>query len=381
MLWFGMTCIINKKRRKNPKNIMKALDQGYAACFVKVEQQVWYNVLSCFSDTNLYQTWSYDIAQLRQDKISHFILKKRGVSVAAAQVRLMNLPILNKGITYIYWGPMWRQKGVPADPEIFRQTIRALRNEYSIRRRLVLRIFPYVFRGKDDALKEILADEGFEYYDDGKSHRTLIIDLAPSLEEIRAALDQKWRNCLNRSEKNNLEIVSGTEDSLFEELKIIYNEMVCRKGLEDITDIEHLKKVQSDLPAEFKLRVILCRLDGQVCAGAIFDAIGTTAVYLVGATSNAGMKSNGSYLIQWSFLKWLKENGFLFYNLNGINPEINPGTYHFKRGLAGKKGMDLEFLGKYQVSDNPISTVLVDTGEKLSFSLNKAMKKFRFLRK
>lgn len=360
---------------------MKVLDQGYAACCIKVEQQVWYNVLSCFSDTNLYQTWSYDIEQLRQDNISHFILKKRGASVAAAQVRLMNLPILNKGIAYIYWGPMWRQKGVPADPEIFRQTIRALRNEYSVRRGLVLRIFPYTFRGKDNALKDILTDEGFEYYDDLKSHRTLIIDLAPSLNEIRSALDQKWRNCLNRSEKNNLEIVSGTEDSLFEEIKKIYNEMVRRKGLEDITDIEHLKKVQRDLPAEFKLRVILCRLDGQVCAGAIFDAIGTTAVYLVGATSNTGMKSNGSYLIQWSFLKWLKENGFLFYNLNGINPEINPGTYHFKRGLAGKNGMDLEYLGKFQVSDNPVSALLVDGGEKLISSLKKAGKRIKSMRK
>lgn len=125
--------------------------------------------------------------------------------------------------------------------------------------------------------------------------------------------------------------------------------MANRKGLSYLSDIEHLKKVQKELPPDFKLKIILCRLNGETCAGAIFSAISTTGVYLVGATSTAGMKSKGSYLIQWEFLRWLKEKGFKSYDLNGINPEVNPGTYHFKRGVAGKNGIDVEFLGKYQV--------------------------------
>jgi hypothetical protein len=358
---------------------MSKLTENYSVEVDTIDKDTW--ILDNFSDANIYQTWSYDKIRFGRTEISHLLLKKNSKVVAAVQVRIVKIPIISIGIAYVYWGPMWQRRGVTADLDIFRQTIRALRNEYSIRRGLVLRLFPCAFRGKDDALKEILADEGFEYYDDGKSHRTLIIDLAPTLEEIRAALDQKWRNCLNRSEKNNLEIVSGTEESLFDEIEMIYNEMANRKGLEDISDIGHLKKVQRDLPVQFTLRVSLCRLDGQVCAGAIFSAIGTTAVYLVGATSNAGMKSNGSYLIQWSFLKWLKENGFLFYNLNGINPEINPGTYHFKRGLAGKKGMDIEYLGKYQVADNPFSALLINGSEKLVSRLRKAAGKIRSLRK
>jgi hypothetical protein len=325
---------------------MKKLEQGYEAECIQVDRHGWFDVLSCFSDTNLYQTWSYDTAQNGPNNLSHFVLRKNGAAVSVAQVRLITLPLLERGIAYVFWGPIWQRRGVSADLDVFRQTIRALRNVYSIRKGLVLRIFPHVFRGKDDVIKEILEDEGFEFYDDGKNHRTLVMDLTPSLEEIRAAFEQKWRNCLNRAEKNNLEIINGTDANLFDEIAKIYLEMANRKGLSDLSDIEHLKKIQRDLPDEFKLRIVLCRLEGEVCAGAIFSAVGQTAVYLVGATSNAGMKSNGSYLIQWNFLKWLKENGFHFFDLNGINPELNPGTYHFKRGLAGKKGMDLEFLGK-----------------------------------
>jgi hypothetical protein len=69
--------------------------------------------------------------------------------------------------------------------------------------------------------------------------------------------------------------------------------------------------------------------------------------------------------VQWAFLEWLKENGFLYYDLNGINPEKNPGTYYFKRGLAGKNGLDLEFLGKFQVVDSILSDFVVKGGERL----------------
>ena len=36
------------------------------------------------------------------------------------------------------------------------------------------------------------------------------------------------------------------------------------------------------------------------------------------------------------------------YDLNGVDPERNPGTYHFKRGLSGKKGIPVTFAGPFQ---------------------------------
>jgi lipid II:glycine glycyltransferase (peptidoglycan interpeptide bridge formation enzyme) len=79
-------------------------------------------------------------------------------------------------------------------------------------------------------------------------------------------------------------------------------------------------------------------------------------------------------------MEWIKEKGLRYYDLNGINPETNPGTYHFKRGLAGKKGIDVEFLGKYQVVDNPISALIVNGGELLVSKYKKILQKGRSLR-
>ena len=351
---------------------MRELNQHYTIESGQLNDKDWYNIIKQFEDSNLYQTSSYDNPSTSGLKnYSHLILKKNNVIVAAAQARLVQLPVIKTGIAYVFHGPMWRKKSMPEDPEIFRQTIRALRNEYSGRQGLVLRLFPLAFRGKDEYLERVLEDEGYHYYDDGKNYRTLIVDLEPSLQELRTALDQKWRNCLNRAEKNGLEVVESEDDALFDEIKKIHLEMANRKGLTELGDVNHLKRVQRDLPSECKLKVILSRLNGETQAGAIFSAMGNTAIYLIGATSNAGMKSNGSYINQWTFIKWLKENKFRYFNLNGINPETNPGTYHFKRGLAGKKGIDCEYLGKYQVVDNPLSALVVNGGESLKSSLKK----------
>jgi lipid II:glycine glycyltransferase (peptidoglycan interpeptide bridge formation enzyme) len=48
------------------------------------------------------------------------------------------------------------------------------------------------------------------------------------------------------------------------------------------------------------------------------------------------MNSKGSYLLQWLMVKWLKEARIRYYNLGGINPEKNPGVYHFKQGFSGR---------------------------------------------
>jgi hypothetical protein len=355
---------------------MKELDAEYSVSLNFFDKHSWHKIMNCFQDANLYQIPSYDTVRYGQTGVAHITLKKANTVVAAAQVRIMQ-PIFKIGIAYVLWGPVWRRLDVPEDVQVFRQAIRALRNEFSLRRGLVLRIYPLAFYGKDDDLKQILTDEGFSFHDDGKSHRTLIMNLEPSLQEIRAGLDQKWRNCLNRAIKNGLEIIQGEDEILFQEVTKIYLEMVRRKGLVDLSDIGHLIKVQRDLPPELKLKVILCRLNGEICAGAIFSAIGTTAVYLVGASSNAGLKSNGSYMVQWAFVEWIKEKGLRYYNLNGINPETNPGTYHFKRGLAGKKGIDVELLGKYQVADNRLSSYVINGGEWLMSGYNKILREVK----
>lgn len=351
---------------------MRTLDKMYSVDFDRNGKEAWYELMNRFQDANLYQAWSYDVVRYGPKGVSHMVLRKGREVVAAAQARIRRVPRTNTGIAYVFWGPMWRLAGAPDDVEVFRQAVRALRNELSLRRGLVLRLYPLAFRGCHASLRKILIEEGYHPHDEGVTKRTLIIDLEPPLEELKAGLHHKWRYHLNRAERNRLELIFGEEESLFDEMSGIYLEMANRKGLVERSDLVHLKSVQKDMPSSFKLKIILCRQGGIPCAGGIFTTIGTTGLYLIGATSTVGLKTYGSYAVHWAFLKWLKENGFRYYDLNGINPQTNPGTYQFKQGLAGKGGVDQELLGKFQVADNRLSSFVVECGERLLSAYQRA---------
>lgn len=338
----------------------------------------WYEILSLFEDANLYQAWAYDRVRFGARNVFPVVLRKGREPVAAAQARLLRLPWIRAGIAYVLWGPMWRRKGQSEDSEVFRQVVRALRSELSIKRGLVLRLNPLAFMGSNADLCPILAEEGYHPYHGRANRRTLIMDLRGSLEELSAAQHPMWRNHLNRAQRKKLELEFGDKESMLDEIAPIYMEMANRKGLAFLNDIEHLKKVQKDLPASLKLKMIVCRQEGLACAGGIFSAMGSTGLYVTGGTADRGMKTHGSCLVHWSFIKWLKQNGYLYYDLNGINPQINPGTYQFKRQLAGKAGTEVEMLGKFQVVDSPISSLVVIGGERLLSGYRKISSRTRF---
>lgn len=214
---------------------------------------------------------------------------------------------------------------------------RALEDEYVNRRKLFLRILPNAFSGSARAVAIQNAFSRFspEPLSSDNTYRTFVLDLAPAIEELRAKLDKKWRNQLSRSEKNNLKIVSGTGDENYRTFSVIYNQMRKRKTFETTVDVEEFGRIQRDLAEPQRMKVLICEDGGTPVAGLVASAMGDSAIYLLGATSDQGLNSKGAYLLQWTLIKWLKENGFRWYDLGGIDPEQNPGVYHFKQGLSG----------------------------------------------
>lgn len=342
---------------------MKELDEQYSVDVDTVAKDEWDAVVSGFRDANIYQTHAYGDARFGGSNTSRLLVRHRGEIVAAAQARIVRVPVLNAGIAYVRWGPLWKPRGKADDLQAFRKGLRALRREYAERRGYVLRIYPVLFDDAADIFVPVLREEGFAYLEEGKKDRTILINLNAPVAELRKGLAQKWRNSLNKAERSNLEVVEGADDGLFEQFIAIYDDLLQRKKFVEPNDITEFRRMQQALPAGLKMKIVLCRQDGRNCSGGIFSAMGDTGLYLFGATNDAGMHSNGSYLIQWKYLEWLKERNLAYYDLNGINPEANPGTYKFKEGLCGKNGRVLHFLGQWEVCERSLSRLVVRCGE------------------
>lgn len=331
------------------------LAAGYSAEIDNVDEESWNSILEKFNDANIYQTWSYEAVRSGERNLSHLLLKKEGEVVAAAQAKIVQIPLTKIGLAYIRWGPLWRLRDKASDRNVFAQAMRALRNEFACRRRLVVRVFPLLFNDQSELFNPILKQEGFVHSSLEGTARTLLVNLDRSLEELRRGLDQKWRNRLNRAEKNDLRIVEGFEEELFNSFIEIYRQMHGRKKFLESYDVDQFRRMQHDLPRSFKMKILLAFLDDKPAAGVVCSGIGEMGIYLLAATSNDGLSTQGSYLLQWKAQSWLKEKSAAWYNLNGINPVKNPGTYRFKAGLCGKNGKDVCYLGIYDACDSAMT--------------------------
>ena len=189
---------------------MLPLRSGFSSRVEELDRATWTDILMRFSDASLYQTTSFERPNGKLFKINHLLVYHDDRIVAAAQARLAVLPVINKGIAYIRWGPLWRLKDRERDPNILRQSLRALKNEFVHKRGLVLRIYPYLFDKEPDVFEDILHQEGFSPADNTEKDRTLIVDLRPPADALRKGLDGKWRNHLNQAERRALEVVEGS---------------------------------------------------------------------------------------------------------------------------------------------------------------------------
>ena len=295
----------------------------------------WSEILAEFADTSIYQTWPYGLARSGRTRVSHLVVRRDPDVVAVAQARLAFVPGLNLGIAYVFWGPLWRRRDEQFDLEIFRHAIRALRVEYVVRRKMVVRINSNLPDDNNGPFRRILEEEGYVKRPQAKRRRTILMDIRPPLEDLYQGLHQKWRYNLKKASKGNLEIVEGEDDALFEAFERIHTEMKGRKKLVALTDPTLYRQVQKALMPDAKLKVTLCKANGEVCSGGICSALGDTGIYLFGATSNHGIKTYASYLVHWKMLEWVKGQGCQSYDLNGINPVSNPGGYQFKSQLGG----------------------------------------------
>lgn len=333
----------------------------------------WSHLLGLFDDANIYQTWSYGAVRWGQKNLNHLVLKRNDEVVAIAQIRIVRPTNLNFGMAYLRWGPLCHRHGSPCGLEVAEHMMHALQKEYVSKRKLLLKILPNAFEGSGRAQVFQSAFSTFtqEPFTAENTYRTFILDLAPPLEELHRNLDKKWRNQLTRAEKNGLKIVMGTGTEEYGRFSEMYRQMQDRKTFETSVDIEEFAEIQANLPEVERMQILICMQNEVPVAGIVASAMGDSAIYLLGATSDEGLNAKGSYLLQWTLIQWLKEKGVRWYDLGGIDPEKNPGVYHFKKGLSGT---DFRQLTPFTACTSTISSAVV----KASLALDRTIRRFRF---
>ena len=321
----------------------------------------WSKMLDLFDDANIYQTSAYGGVRWGEKNLSRIVLKRDGEVLGMAQLRIIRPTPLKFGMAYLRWGPVWGRRSLPHDHEVPTRMARAIEDEYLDKRKLFLRVVPNAFDGSSRAATVQAAFCRFapEPLGADNTYRTFVLDLNPSLEELRKGLDAKWRNKLAGAEKNELKVIAGNGSAEFNAFCGIYNQMRKRKTFETTVDTDEFGRMQEVLSESQRMRVLICEDKGVPVAGVVASAMGDSAIYLLGATSDDGLKSKGAYLLHWTMIQWLKSNGIRWYDLGGIDPEGNPGVYSFKKGFSG---VDICQINPLVASESAVSSGIVKAG-------------------
>lgn len=337
----------------------------------------WSELVDKFEDANLYQTWAYGEVRWQIGNLSHLVLKEDERPVAIAQVRLMKLAGSRFGIAYLRWGPLCQPKGSELREEVVHAMAVALKQEYAVKRGMSLQVLPNACAGTARARIFEAAFSGYrrENFPPGTTTRTLVLDLAKPLDQLRKNFDPKWRNKLSGAEKNNLTLVEGHSEELFQKFVALFHEMHSRKQFAAPAKIEDFALMQRKLAPSQKMKVFICEENGTPVAGAVIAAMGSGGIYLHGATSDNGLKAKGSYLLQWAAIQRLKQQGVRFYDLGGINPDKNPGVYTFKNGMSGQ---DMFYMAPLCVSGGLTGAIVQKAA---TFARNRFLPQFRRLLK
>lgn len=347
------------------KSSYKEQHIGDLVCEVdRLDGPKWDRLINNFADAYYEQTWSYMCARWHPSKISHLIIKNKSSDVlAAAQVIIITLPLINKGMAYLKFGPLWRQKRRRTEPAVLHTVLEEIKNEYVKKRGLYLVVIPPPDPDKAELWQETFDVLGFRSRGEYNDKYRYLVDLSLDINEQRQNLHSKWRYNLKKAETNkfNLKCYEGAQG--LPTFLALYSTMINRKGFYDTFGIDALSIFIKTLPIEICPKIFIIEHDELPTAAAIVGKIGNTAIYLFGASDDRALPLKAGYVLQWKIIESLTDTDALWYDLGG---EVGAqGLRQFKKGLTGKNSNIIPILGEFSYWKNWISWVIANAAFKL----------------
>jgi hypothetical protein len=340
--------------------ITDSIPEGFRTEVDQIDRPGWAEHLEQFEDTTIYQTWSYGAVRWGEPRLSHFLLRDGAEVAGLAQVTIMRIPLVRVGIAYVPWGPLWRRRGKSNEIGDFQRVLRAMKEEYVVRRGLLLRMTPNEVEARAPGIRQVMEEEGFVHCT--SSYRTILIDLSTPMDDLLKNASRRWRQSLKTARKKDLEVVEGTGDDLFRIVIDLHRETVARKKFRPGIEIAEFQEIQKNLPEAEKMKVMVCLSEGKPVSMLFTSLLGDTAILLAGGTGADGLNSGSYHFLNWRMMERMKESGARYYDFGGYDPERNPGTAFFKEGI---RGQDVCHIGQYEACPGALGKFLVKTAESI----------------
>ena len=168
--------------------------------------------------------------------------------------------------------------------------------------------------------------------------RTIWIDLTQGRESLWAGLQKKWRHGVGYAKRVGVGVEQTRSPERVTEFFRLCQIVSEAKGF-DLPASEALLSAllasPTDTPVASHLFIATC--GGKLAAGAFIIRCGRHIHYFWGATDRELSKQRPGEALHWAIIEWALAQGCTLYDLEGIDPKGNAGTYEFKRKMGGEE--------------------------------------------
>jgi hypothetical protein len=312
----------------------------------------WDALAAGFTDFCMEQSFAFTGSRWSKLRAVGLILREDGAAEPAAMALALiaTLPVLGIGLAYVKFGPLWRRAGKPADRAVLFAALDALKQEFGIRRRLVVRVLPPA--DPDHDWSETLKRANFTLHKALSDRERYLVDLTLSEEEQLASLGAQWRANLKKASQ---ELVIEEPDlktgiPVFVDL---YKNMLARKRFTDRHGLEDLPAIAEQAGGTLGMRLFLARNRGEAVVGSIIIGPGERVFVPFSATSDKALSLRAGYALRWAIIDRLRGTKARWLDLGGA--EGDSGLRHFKLGNVGKRGRVVDIPGEYDFAPNALA--------------------------
>jgi lipid II:glycine glycyltransferase (peptidoglycan interpeptide bridge formation enzyme) len=160
---------------------------------------------------------------------------------------------------------------------------------------------------------------------------------------LRKNLKQKWRNALNKSEKQGLTIDIDQDGKSLDILLKRYMSDRLQKKYAGASP-KMIKSLAKHAAPRGELLILNAIKDQDIIASILVFLHGTSATYQIGWSGQKGRVHNAHYALLWQAICILKQNNITDFDLGGINDDSAAGVKAFKNGLGGQ---EIALIGQY----------------------------------
>ncbi|MCU0511623.1 MAG: peptidoglycan bridge formation glycyltransferase FemA/FemB family protein [Anaerolineae bacterium] len=178
--------------------------------------------------------------------------------------------------------------------------------------------------------------------------RTILLDITGSEDSLLARMNQGTRRKIRQAQKNAIRYYEATAAEVPR-----FTRMLLATGARNEFGLhppEYYARAWAQFAPAGDATLILAEHEGDDLAGIMVFGVGSTAVYLYGASASLKRNLMAAYGVQWAAIQWARARGCTHYDMWGIPDEDETtleaqfqtredglwGVYGFKRGWGGQ---------------------------------------------